>query len=496
MSAFYRSPVAAAAALIVLSASAASAQNFDGGIDAGRCSPDGGGDAGCLPGGGTQDADLTRELEKALQQDAPGRKKSPAGTSNDPLSVPDAAVTPTRQDSTPARTARSQGFQSLNPDLSVIIDANAGYERRTPSFRNSLDPILRSKGDSPAFGPAVQEVEVAASAIVDPYFKGELYLSIPNLNALEVEEGFVTTTSLPWSLQVKVGTFRSAFGRQNGQHTHVQDFTQRPLFYTAFLGEDGFRGPGIQVSWLAPLPFFLTLYAEVFDLPLPAPGSPVATFGGGSGTDLSYATEAKVFIPVTDEWSAYGGISAAIGVSPSPSPVFGVTTPVAFDRRSLLVAADLYLKWKPLNVTSGYNSLAWQSEVVFRRLGEPRNCSSGGEAVCGAIPTEWDGGLYTQVVYQLSRRWFVGIRGDLLGIPASHSVPTIVKGSTSITFTLSEFARLRLHGELEHTADVATLGAPAFSLVPAEVIGASPRTSFATYLQLEVAMGAHGAHPF
>ena len=459
-----------------------------------RCDAAAGMDGGCA---GAQDADLKLELERALRQDAQAGK-GPAASGSSPGGQPVApSDATTNQDPTlPSPGALSRGTQSLNPDISVIIDANAGYERRTPSFRNSLDPILRSAGDSPAVGPAVQEVEVAASAIVDPYFKGELYLSIPNLNALEVEEAIVTTTSLPWNLQVRAGTFRSAFGRQNGQHTHVQDFTQRPLFYTAFLGEDGFRGPALQVSWLAPLPFFLTLYGEVLDLKRPDPGSPVASFGGGSGTDVSYAAEAKAFVPLSEDWSLYGGVSAATGVSPAPTPIFGISSPVSFDRRSVLLASDVYIKWKPPNVAGGYGSLAWQSEIVFRRLGSPRDCSAGAEAVCGALSPEWDGGAYSQLVYQLTRRWVAGLRGDVLGIPASRSVPHVERASASITFVYSEFARLRLHGEVEHTGGISTLAAPAFSLIPAEVVGANPRTAFAAYLQLEMSIGAHGAHPF
>ena len=241
--------------------------------------------------------------------------------------------------------------------------------------------------------------------------------------------------------------------------------------------------------------FFFTLYGEVLALQLPDPGSPVASFGGGSGTDLSYATEAKVFASLSNDWSLYGGVSAATGVSPAPMPIFGIPGPVSFDRRSVLLASDVYIKWKPPNVAGGYQSLAWQSEVVFRRLGGSHDCSAGAEAVCGALSPEWDGGAYSQLVYQLTRRWVAGLRGDVLGIPASRSVPHVERASASITFVYSEFARLRLHGEVEHTGDIST-AAPAFSLIPAEVVGANPRTAFAAYLQLEMSMGAHGAHPF
>src|SRR5205085_2812476 len=114
------------------------------------------------------------------------------------------------------------------------------------------DPVLRGGGaDAPA-GFAVQEVEVAFQATVDPYFRADVFLTIPNLSGVEVEEAAITTTGLPAGLQVKAGVFRSAFGRQNGQHLHLQDFTRRPFINAVYLGDDGLRAPGLQVSWLFP----------------------------------------------------------------------------------------------------------------------------------------------------------------------------------------------------------------------------------------------------
>ena len=52
------------------------------------------------------------------------------------------------------------------------------------------------------------------------------------------------TTSLPANLQIKAGTFRAQFGRNNTQHLHVQNFTRRPLMTSLLFGADGFRGPG------------------------------------------------------------------------------------------------------------------------------------------------------------------------------------------------------------------------------------------------------------
>jgi hypothetical protein len=429
--------------------------------------------ASAADGGSPDEEQLKKELEQSLQQDA--RAKAAAqqgGADSTPAAAPPAST------GGPQGTV-ARGAQSLNPDISVILDGNGGYERRGVSYRNGDDPDLRGGPTTRGAGFTVQEVELAFSAIVDPYFRGDVFLTIPNLSGLEVEEAFATTTSLPYNLQVKGGSFRSAFGRQNGQHLHVQDFTRRPLLNAAFLGVDGLRGPGAQVSWLAPFPVYLVLYGEAFSIPTPAPvGDPVASFGGGSATDLAYALEAKYFVPAGDEWSLYGGFNFATGVSP------GFLQPTAADvpgagRRSELFGVDLYLKWKPPNVVGGYTSVAWQTEAIFRHLGDGTG-----------IGAEWDGGLYSQVVVQVARNWFLGVRGDVLGLPTSSVLGSVQRGSLSLTWQGSEFARVRAYLETEH---VASGGGP---FLPTSAAAVSPATSFAAYLQLEYSIGAHGAHPF
>ena len=427
------------------------------------------------------DEQLKKELEGALNAD----QKAAQQQGQQP--APPAAIS----GAPPVQLAR--GSQSLNPDMSVILDGDAGYQRRPFSFLNGDDPDLKAAPGMRALGLTAQEVELAFSAIVDPYFKGEVYLTIPNLAGIEVEEAFATTTSLPWNLQIKGGSFRGAFGRQNGQHLHIQDFTRRPLINAAFLGADGMRGPGLQVSWLAPLPFYLTLYGEAFslreDTPQPAgtdigPWDPVKSFGADGARRPTVAGEAKAFFPFGDEWSLYTGASIASGASPGYAALNanGDTITLGKQRDTVLLGADLYLKWKPANVSGGYSSIALQAEAVFRHF------SSG-----DGLDSEWDGGLYAQVVAQVSRRWFLGVRGDLIGLPASSVTARTLRGSTSITFQASEFARVRLYGEYEK----ANLSFGTESVTPGALLPAvRPGDGLAAFLQLEISIGAHGAHPF
>ena len=349
-----------------------------------------------------------------------------------------------------------RAFQSLNPDLAVIVDAVTGYSQRAPLRLSGDDPDLGGNATTQSAGFNLQELEFSFQGAVDPYFRADVFLTIPNLKGLEVEEAFVTSSSLPFDLQAKAGIFRSALGRQNGQHLHTQSFTRRPMLNASYLAVDGLRAPGAQISWLAPLPFFLQLNLEAFSAPPPDDLSQPNTFGGGKRTDLTYAAELKSFAPLSDAFSLYGGLNFATGLSPGL-----VDHPELENARSFLYGADLYLKFKPLNQRDGFFNIAWTTEYFLRKLGP-----------------FLDAGLYSQVVVQLARAWTVGVREDVLGLPASEIQPFTSKTTLMLCFTATEFARIRAHVERE--------------------FGHSPSVTDSTgaYLLLEISLGAHGAHAF
>lgn len=357
---------------------------------------------------------------------------------------------------TPSPNLLVRAIQTLNPDLAVIVDTVAGYAERAPLRLSGDDPDLGGDATTPAAGFTVQEVEFSFQGAVDPYFRADVFLTIPNLSGLEVEEAMLTTTSLPADLQVKAGIFRSALGRQNGQHLHAQQFTRRPLLNAAYLADDGLRAPGVQVSWLAPLPFFLQLNLEAFSVAPPEDLGLPTTFGGGARTDLTYAAQLKSFAAVSDSLSLYGGLNFATGLSAGL-----VDHPELEGARSFLSGADLYVKFRPANVAESFFTLAWTTEYFVRKLG-------------GYL----DAGLYSQVVAQVARTWSIGVREDVLGLPASEIQPLTSKTSVMVMFNATEFARLRVHLEREFAHN---------PLVP---------DSLGAYLLLETSLGAHGAHAF
>lgn len=215
----------------------------------------------------------------------------------------------------PSRTTKTSspaGSGLMNPDVSVIADTAGGYWSKPPLLQSGDDPNFVAPLGGRSGGVTLQELELGFQATVDPYFTANAFLTVPNLEALEVEEAYATTTSLPAGLQVKAGVFRSSAGRQNEQHLHTQAFSTRPLINAAYLGTDGLRPPGAQVSWLAPLPFYLRLAGELMSV---APGSS-ATFGGALRSAPAYLLSAKAFFPLSEACSLYAGLTGATGHAP------------------------------------------------------------------------------------------------------------------------------------------------------------------------------------
>lgn len=406
----------------------------------------------------------TNALEKAMAADAAAAPAAQNAPTTGPPPVPTAAGPPPPAAFATQASVRAPGSSLLNPALSFILDGTFGYYGRDNGQFATLG--LPIAGDDPSDvrqGFGVQEIEVAAQAAIDPYIEGAVFLTIPNLEGLEVEEGYLVTTSLPANLQIKAGTFRSQFGRNNTQHLHMQNFTRRPLMTSLLFGADGLRGPGAQVSVLLPLPWFATLYGEAFSIPTPEDPEILSTFGGGVRrvpADLTYTAVLEQYWGPTESTSILLGANFATGKAfdcPGPCADPGL----ASDPRSYLFGGDLYLKWKPPNVARSYSSLQWTTEVFARRL----------EGVPGTV-----GAGYTEPVLQVARRFFVGARLDITGLPSGPGVPRRYGTAASLTFTPSEFSRVRLYAQ-----ELTGPGAPATTV---------------GFLQVEYSMGAHGAHPF
>lgn len=351
-----------------------------------------------------------------------------------------------------ALSATTQAFQSMNPDIALILDVAGAWF--------SQDKTLQLGGHDPSkTGFTLQQLELAAGASVDPFFRFDANLVFSQFG-VEVEEAYATTLGLPWALQLRAGQFLTRFGRQNPTHPHSWSFVDQPLVLGKMFGSEGSRGLGAEVSWLSPLPW----YAELVVSATSADGECCARsfygaddLGTDTPADLLYTAALKQFFPLGDDWSLLWGLSTQLGPNPTGR-----------GNRSEIYGTDLYLRWRPTN-DPDRTSVSLQAEALLRRRQVP-----------GDVLT--DAGYYAQVVWQLLRQWELGARAEgVSGVADDYLDPGwpgfAQRYSVEAAFYPSHFSRLRAQG--------------AVSLPPD---GGDP--IWAAMLSLEVLVGAHGSHTY
>ena len=293
---------------------------------------------------------------------------------------------------------------------------------------------------------SLRETEVSLQAVVDPYARADFFISFGE-EGVEVEEGFASFTSLPWGLLAKVGRMRTSFGKINTLHLHVLPWPDEPLPIVNFLGgEEGWVGTGVSVAKLIPFPgdVFSELTAQVFR------GDSNGLFAAPDRGDLAYNAHYRIFSDLSESTNLDMGLSYANGPN-------GLTE--HSDTR--LEGIDATFRWKPLR-TATYRSASVRGEYIRSRKDE----------LLGTVKA---GGWFLSGEYQLAKRWFVGGRYERS--EEADDATLLDKGAAAIfTFWPSEFSQLR--AELRRR------------------MYATGETADEILLQIQFAIGAHGAHPF
>ena len=141
----------------------------------------------------------------------------------------------------------------LLPDISAVGDLVAD---------------LSPKGSTQEGGErfAIREVEVAIQAAVDPYFRGDIFLGISDLEKISIEQAYLTATSLPWGLEVRLGRYLMPVGKQNTTHRHDLHTVDYPYVIQRFFGEEGLKGTGVYASRIfAPFGFYQEVIVTAVD---------------------------------------------------------------------------------------------------------------------------------------------------------------------------------------------------------------------------------------
>lgn len=305
------------------------------------------------------------------------------------------------------------------------------------AFSNLFNPAMSANGlllgryssaptgpDESPFGVELQELELWFMANVDPYFTATLALAIPSGETLEVEEGYLVAVPKPLGLSARGGKMRLPFGRENALHTHALPFIERSLVGDDVFGDEGLGEVGLEVSWLAPLPWYALFTAAGID------GANDSLFGSPDGKDFAGFFAVKNVFDLTDDSTLEAGVSYTLGNN--------------LDRRlAQALGAHLVFKWRPASnarnhsVVLGIEGLVARKPYALENPEPPKYETVGGYA-------------YLQV--QLWKGWYVSGRYEFLGhqgAPESFTgVPVetdmTMRQSAVLVFAPTEFSAFRL----------------------------------------------------
>ncbi len=265
-----------------------------------------------------------------------------------------------------------------------------------------------------------QEFELDLQAALDPFSRTRFTLAIGD-EGVELEEGYVSYSSLPGGLELMIGKFRQRFGPLNRQHLHALPQSDYPLVYQAYFGDEGLGQTGLSFSWLLPKPWATAneITLEITD------GENEVAFAGEEFEDFSFLGRVKNFWQLSDSTYFEWGLSGIIGQT-------------AEGGESEIYGTDFTLNWRPPG-RAKYRDFTWRLELLSAERDDELGIAR--EAIGG----------YTYLEGLLRRNLYAGIRLDRVENLAGNYDSGIVP---YLTWWQSEFVRLRAeYGYIELGAE-------------------------------------------
>jgi hypothetical protein len=364
---------------------------------------------------------------------------------------------------------------------SLILKAAAGASTAKDSEITQLQSGFH---DPRRRGFTFQAGEFSLAGAVDPYFKAEMHANFSE-SAVELEEAFITTTSLPYKMELEIGYFLTEFGRKNPAHAHVSDFADQALIKGRLFGGEGQRATGFRLGKLLPLSWMSEIHVGM-----------QSSVGGLTSSFRSTATTTIGGRPtVTRETSNLGDMitllrwvnAATIGKNIESQLGFSyLAGPNSTGNKSetSIIGADFVLRWDSPKQRRGYPFFVLEIEGAKRTFEAASGVQNG--FVYGSEDlTDW--AYIIEGVYGFAPRWRAGLRYEQAGgegasfsqlRSADSARSDRTRFSPMLTFRATEFSKLTFQvnfDDADHLTD-------------------KTHTSF--WLSAEVLIGSHPAHNF
>ncbi|WFE71121.1 hypothetical protein P8S55_15230 [Halomonas sp. M1] len=347
---------------------------------------------------------------------------------------------------------------------------------------------------------------------------------------IEVEEAYLVTRALPAGFQLKGGKFLSDVGYMNSRHPHDWNFSDRPLVNRFLFGDHGLQETGIQASWVAPTRTFTRFGIEVLQGENGHFNRFVAVASGhgdhghghddhGHGHDDHGHGHDDHGHGHDDHGHghSHGGAPYSEHSAPTLFTAFVKTGPdLGADHALQLGASTGYNRQVARVEDHGHHAHALEGDAWFAgldlayRYDAGRSYGQGDWRVTSEYFHVWrnldeyvehgnweqrdrhrerQDGMYLEAVYGVAPRWQAGLRTEALGLTNKvvdfhptevESLSTSYRHSAQVTFRPVEQVFLRT--QLSHNDFAANNG--------------ERDRGLELMFQVNVALGAHGAHRF
>jgi hypothetical protein len=323
-------------------------------------------------------------------------------------------------------------------------------------------------------------VEIAFYGQIDPYASGVVILEAgeefeggERSFSFQLAEAYLNLLTLPFGTQARLGKMLNRFGILNEIHEHDFPQTDRPDVLTQFFGEEGLNESGLELTWVAPLPFYLQFLAGVFN----------------GQNEVAFGSDSFRFPLVTGRVRTFFDLGALGGLQLDGSLATGYT---AEELRSWVWGLGLKYKftpegWQwPLLTVAGEGLFTDRGVVVpaVDAVIDPET----GDVVDPGSPegqrTLKRHGFYVYAQVQPWKRWLGGVRYDWTQYAVAEGRQWGIE--PYIAFSPSEFLRFRLAYKYTDRGQERTALNPA----------GYPRYANEVFLQATFFLGAHPKHQF
>ncbi|MHB8481363.1 MAG: hypothetical protein ACYDBV_01295 [Nitrospiria bacterium] len=273
-----------------------------------------------------------------------------------------------------------------------------------------------------------------------------------------IEETFIYFHKMPVNTALKVGIFRSNFGKLNPVHDHEWNFATPPIITNILLGEDGLHKLGMELTWQPPIETFVEFSLDVQNAQLqqdflnvnrmpsyirPSDPNHYGTDGLGAGTDTNnfiIIPKVSSVLGLNDSTTWEIGNSWAVGNNKNLQMIqaAGCNSTCKVDDKTILMDLESTLFWKP-PTSPIFPNVRWTVEGIAARrenpilnqknpvglnagspflpvnLGATSPASTG--VIAGKTDTLW--GLYTEASYRYAYRHELAARFDYVA-PSSQ----------------------------------------------------------------------------